>query len=131
MWKVQLRAIAHIQTIKPFAKVGGAKMNVYNTRFCEAYEEIFSACDVKEIGHKMRYIQNIFFFQKLFVEAPDPPSAEEQEDLGQNLCIVCQMMPISRALIPCGHACLCVMCFDKMNTCPMCRQVITSSFILR
>ena len=89
---------------------------------------------------------DFFVFQKLFLEEPTnpdqapnnldqsptnhdgSPSAEEQ---GGNLCIVCQMLPISRALIPCGHACLCALCFDKMNTCPMCRQPMTSSFILR
>ena len=72
-------------------------------------------------------------FQKLFLEeagngASEEPSSWDEE---QSLCIVCHALPISRALIPCGHACLCLLCFDKMNTCPMCRHLITSSFILR
>ena len=72
-------------------------------------------------------------FQKLFLEeASNPPSEQSSyQESGQNLCIVCQLLPISRAIIPCGHACLCVLCFEKMNACPMCRNAITSSFILR
>lgn len=52
------------------------------------------------------------------------------EDAG-NLCIVCQMLPITRAIIPCGHACLCCLCYSKINCCPMCRQPMTSSFKIR
>ena len=36
-------------------------------------------------------------------------------------CSVCQTFPVSRAILPCGHVCLCVLCFEKVERCPICR----------
>ncbi|CAG7680438.1 unnamed protein product [Allacma fusca] len=36
-------------------------------------------------------------------------------------CSVCQTLPVSRAILPCGHVCLCVQCFEKVERCPICR----------
>jgi len=47
-------------------------------------------------------------------------------DLG--LCVVCQVSPVERALLPCRHACICNGCFAVLLNCPLCRTFITSSF---
>ncbi|XP_059048024.1 cell growth regulator with RING finger domain protein 1-like [Achroia grisella] len=47
------------------------------------------------------------------------------------LCCVCAARPLSRALLPCRHACLCARCFPKLDKCPICRSVITSYFCIR
>uniref|UniRef100_A0A336N1J5 CSON004643 protein n=2 Tax=Culicoides sonorensis TaxID=179676 RepID=A0A336N1J5_CULSO len=53
---------------------------------------------------------------------------EQQQD---QLCVVCQYFPLSRALLPCRHTCICAVCFSKLDRCPMCRAPITSYFCIR
>lgn len=31
----------------------------------------------------------------------------------EQLCVVCQFFPLSRALLPCRHTCICAVCFCK------------------
>lgn len=49
----------------------------------------------------------------------------------EQLCVVCQFFPLSRALLPCRHTCVCASCFVKLDTCPMCRAPIKSYFTVR
>ncbi|XP_039282160.1 cell growth regulator with RING finger domain protein 1 isoform X2 [Nilaparvata lugens] len=49
----------------------------------------------------------------------------------EQLCVVCQYFPLSRALLPCRHTCICASCFGKLDTCPMCRSPIKSYFCIR
>ncbi|XP_055527712.1 cell growth regulator with RING finger domain protein 1-like isoform X2 [Wyeomyia smithii] len=49
----------------------------------------------------------------------------------EHLCAVCHYFPISRALLPCRHTCICGVCFSKLDRCPMCRSVITNFFCTR
>ncbi|XP_074037133.1 cell growth regulator with RING finger domain protein 1 isoform X2 [Leptinotarsa decemlineata] len=50
---------------------------------------------------------------------------------GEQLCVVCQSFPLSRALLPCRHTCICASCFAKLDRCPMCRGPIKSYFCIR
>lgn len=50
---------------------------------------------------------------------------------GEQLCVVCQFFPLSRALLPCRHTCICASCFEKLDRCPMCRSPIKSYFCIR
>lgn len=72
----------------------------------------------------------------------------------EQLCVVCHYFPLSRALLPCRHTCICAVCFceyplqsdcassnklhspfppftAKLERCPMCRSPITSYFCIR
>ncbi|XP_046402434.1 cell growth regulator with RING finger domain protein 1-like isoform X3 [Ischnura elegans] len=49
----------------------------------------------------------------------------------EQLCVVCQYFPLSRALLPCRHTCVCASCFAKLDRCPMCRGPIRSYFCIR
>ncbi|XP_021707898.1 cell growth regulator with RING finger domain protein 1 isoform X1 [Aedes aegypti] len=49
----------------------------------------------------------------------------------EQLCVVCHYFPLSRALLPCRHTCICAVCFNKLDRCPMCRAAITSYFCIR
>ncbi len=45
-------------------------------------------------------------------------------------CVVCQESPVTRAMLPCRHACVCAGCFVRLrDRCPMCRSQV-KSFIL-
>jgi len=46
-------------------------------------------------------------------------------------CTVCQAAPVSRAIVPCGHVCLCSQCFGKVISCPVCRGPIHYYFKTR
>ncbi|KAH9406617.1 Zinc finger, C3HC4 type (RING finger) [Tyrophagus putrescentiae] len=47
-------------------------------------------------------------------------------DNGDNLpyCVICQEEYITRALLPCRHACVCSECFQRIDLCPLCRSSI-------
>ena len=60
----------------------------------------------------------------------------EKED--ETLCKVCLERPKSpRALVPCGHICLCVECIEELQNltvhfeCPICRAAVDSVIIVR
>ena len=42
----------------------------------------------------------------------------------QESCVVCLDNPRGTVLIPCGHVCVCLLCSDQVETCPVCRQDI-------
>eukprot|EP00116_Pleurobrachia_bachei_P007511 sb/3467773/ len=55
---------------------------------------------------------------------------EEMERMRENggsqseCCVVCLDNPRGVVLIPCGHVCMCILCADNMDTCPVCRGQI-------
>jgi hypothetical protein len=90
------------------------------------------------------------FWQSLYVSGPEPPVYDDEERTPQpaqsssvgdtNLqqqpfqdvfCSVCQSLPVSRAIIPCRHVCLCARCFSKVDSCPICRGIISCYFKTR
>ncbi|CAO1312458.1 unnamed protein product [Diamesa tonsa] len=54
-----------------------------------------------------------------------------QQQQPEQLCVVCHYFPLSRALLPCRHTCICAVCFSKLDRCPMCRAPINSYFCIR
>uniref|UniRef100_A0A182UQ65 RING-type domain-containing protein n=1 Tax=Anopheles merus TaxID=30066 RepID=A0A182UQ65_ANOME len=58
-------------------------------------------------------------------------SAPRDCPVGEQLCVVCHYFPLSRALLPCRHTCICAVCFSKLDRCPMCRATISSYFCIR
>lgn len=80
--------------------------------------------------------------KQLYLAAGNTFSAEDagpfdKEDLsvwavaGEQLCVVCQYYPLSRALLPCRHTCVCSVCFEKLDRCPMCRSPFHAFFTVR
>ncbi|KAJ9591548.1 hypothetical protein L9F63_001902 [Diploptera punctata] len=61
----------------------------------------------------------------------DDDSGSMWNAAGEQLCVVCQYFPLSRALLPCRHTCICASCFGKLDRCPMCRSPIRSYFCIR
>ncbi|GLV40218.1 Mahogunin ring finger 1 [Carabus blaptoides fortunei] len=61
----------------------------------------------------------------------DGDSGSVWKHASEQLCVVCQYFPLSRALLPCRHTCICASCFDKLDRCPMCRGPIKSYFCIR
>lgn len=83
-------------------------------------------------------------FQQLYLATGNPLTYEDEipkdrtllldsvwNHSGEQLCVVCQYFPLSRALLPCRHTCICASCFSKLDTCPMCRSPIKSYFCIR
>ena len=48
----------------------------------------------------------------------------------QELCIICHACPVTRALLPCRHQCICGACFPRTKLCPICRKLITSCLVI-
>jgi len=53
------------------------------------------------------------------------------EPFSDILCSVCQVSLVTRAIIPCRHVCLCKLCFEKVESCPICRGPIIYYFRTR
>lgn len=65
-----------------------------------------------------------------------PSSVEDNvcllpSELANAVCIVCRTLPVTRAFLPCRHACVCGLCFQQLSYCPMCRGIIQSYFKVR
>jgi len=51
----------------------------------------------------------------------DSPGEETMDKL---LCKICLEREIDTALLPCRHSCLCSVCANNVNQCPVCRNSI-------
>ncbi|KAG7297622.1 hypothetical protein JYU34_018334 [Plutella xylostella] len=73
---------------------------------------------------------NLSCLKRLYVsgEGCDGYAARVSDDA---VCCVCTSRPLSRALLPCRHACLCEDCLPKLDKCPICRSMISSYFCIR
>ena len=43
---------------------------------------------------------------------------------GKGACAICMTAPLECALQPCGHACTCARCGQRLERCPICRETI-------
>ena len=94
----------------------------------------------------------ILLSQKLFVVESDDPlemqsssstqrtatssagvenSTISSNQLTNAVCIICQTVPVTRAFLPCRHACACGLCCQQLSYCPMCRALIQSYFVVQ
>jgi len=49
---------------------------------------------------------------------------QQQEDLPQQFeCVICMERARSRMLRPCGHLCVCEVCWQGLKSCPLCRSL--------
>lgn len=46
-------------------------------------------------------------------------------------CVICQVLPVTRAILPCRHTCVCHRCFSRLERCPLCRSLIQSYFCIQ
>mmetsp|Transcript_7829 Transcript_7829/g.10957 ORF Transcript_7829/g.10957 Transcript_7829/m.10957 type:complete len:429 (+) Transcript_7829:76-1362(+) len=48
-------------------------------------------------------------------------NVNEKQTISHSECVVCQDTAAVRAVVPCGHLCLCDTCANSVVTCPLCR----------
>jgi hypothetical protein len=61
---------------------------------------------------------HILNLQQIFT----PGTAFDPENT--QLCVICQTSSISHTILPCRHACVCGLCFERIDKCPLCRSSI-------
>jgi len=54
-----------------------------------------------------------------------PPSSPPPSDTGVSACVVCMDAPFETVFLECGHMACCQSCSNKLDHCPICRNVIT------
>ncbi|XP_015783000.1 cell growth regulator with RING finger domain protein 1-like [Tetranychus urticae] len=74
---------------------------------------------------KLRY-GNVYSLQSLFT----PGGTVDEASRPVTMCVICQDKAISRALLPCRHACICCDCYGLIDKCPLCRSYIRSFFFI-
>ncbi|XP_062617823.1 cell growth regulator with RING finger domain protein 1-like [Saccostrea cucullata] len=61
-----------------------------------------------------------------------PGIDDEEERLRSHIvfdtCCVCQDAEMTIVLLPCRHGCVCSQCVNKLDKCPVCRDIFTSYF---
>lgn len=50
----------------------------------------------------------------------------EEEEEGQEDCVICLSEPKDTTLLPCRHLCVCSSCFARLEQCPVCRSTFTA-----
>ncbi|XP_048737260.2 cell growth regulator with RING finger domain protein 1-like isoform X2 [Ostrea edulis] len=60
-------------------------------------------------------------------------NSEEQvtDPVDVDSCCVCQSAEMMIVLLPCRHGCVCSTCVNKLDKCPVCREVFTSYFRIK
>jgi hypothetical protein len=53
-----------------------------------------------------------------------PPLPDEAEKECDEECVVCADKHTQTVFLPCGHACCCKGCSERMDSCPVCREMI-------
>lgn len=70
------------------------------------------------------YIKQIFYdIVELLLEATNDKKASSLD----SRCVVCYENEICIKIQPCNHFVVCKSCFNRLNTCPMCRSKINKS----
>lgn len=83
----------------------------------------------KDTGFLEQYLKQAngrtCLLQQLYVSLDESRQSSSRDVL---LCVVCRAVPVSLALLPCRHTCMCETCFQKVQSCPMCRSPILTFF---
>nr|CAD7432513.1 unnamed protein product [Timema monikensis] len=86
---------------------------------------------LKQANGQLSCLKQLYLATGLSYEDESNTTAVPQLSQEEQLCVVCQYFPLSRALLPCRHTCICASCFIKVDRCPMCRSPIRSYFCVR
>ena len=74
---------------------------------------------------------DVTILQQFYVNEDGRTDDDDNGGGGNNVCVVCQESPVTRAMLPCRHACTCRKCFVRlMDRCPMCRAQVTSYILI-
>lgn len=82
---------------------------------------------LKQANGQLSCLKRLYVSGEMGCEEDNTYAAQD----GGALCCVCAAQTLSRALLPCRHACLCASCFPKVDKCPICRSGIESYFCIR
>nr|CAD7608263.1 unnamed protein product [Timema genevievae] len=86
---------------------------------------------LKQANGQLSCLKQLYLATGLSYDDESNTTAVPQLSQDEQLCVVCQYFPLSRALLPCRHTCICASCFVKVDRCPMCRSPIRSYFCVR
>mmetsp|Transcript_27390 Transcript_27390/g.39674 ORF Transcript_27390/g.39674 Transcript_27390/m.39674 type:complete len:429 (-) Transcript_27390:732-2018(-) len=83
--------------------------------------------ELKSIKELEQYVQNRKqSLRQSIMELPPSmrqqfKNVNEKQTISHSECVVCQDTAAVRAVVPCGHLCLCDTCANSVVTCPLCR----------
>ena len=97
----------------------------------DSIEEFKQYCDNvrHEVVQRKRQQEAILQKQKEDARLAEFSVLKDESDKIIGKCAICQIRNPTRVLLPCGHLCLCLECFEisKCVTCPLCRKQIEES----
>ncbi|XP_067119780.1 cell growth regulator with RING finger domain protein 1-like [Centruroides vittatus] len=69
--------------------------------------------------------------KQLYMSSEMTYNTSNQCEVIDSSCVICQVLPVTRALLPCRHTCVCHRCFSRLDKCPICRSMIQSYFCIQ
>ncbi len=88
------------------------------------YQKYFRKNQKSNLKHHIRSIlNNINLLKDRIIKNEN--ENENDDNIDSNLCCICMTNNKDFALYPCGHKCLCEICKDCVDFCPICRRKIT------
>jgi len=98
----------------------------YTVLFLDEVDADFVIPEDAEMGIWQNLISDDDEIEVPFVKVPNNlfelyPQGQGDDD---NICVVCRIVPRTRALVPCGHRVLCIDCLSQLQTqkCPICNN---------
>lgn len=88
---------------------------------------------LRQTNSQVSCLQPLYVSKEEVTHPTATADSEENSSVVQDdsVCVVCQTEVVTRALLPCRHACVCAGCFSRIDKCPLCRGLITSYFCIR
>ena len=88
--------------------------------------------EVAAAGERLAAAQQLAIESEMGAPPLDvPPSTDEGSPAAPLTCVVCFDEPVTHAMVPCGHLCICEACSDKVmaasKKCPICCQACNIS----
>lgn len=78
-----------------------------------------------------KYLDIVRIGENMFITIEEAQTRKEElrklmyQSEGSNICLICCVKKPDILIVPCGHCCLCLSCFEELtknkNDCPICR----------
>ena len=80
---------------------------------------------IKQLSELESIIIEVLLKVSKYKEKVVEEQIEQNKKKGKKLCVICMENQILILIKPCCHMCLCQICSFKVDSCPICRKLIS------
>lgn len=132
--KRKLRIKFHLYVDQNGKKYEDVYNNNLNCRFPKDIRKDGSYYKISSNDLSISYIKDVPFYNVKFQNIQHASPLDALKDIYRvDECICCLTETPNITLIPCGHVCTCISCYEelrhKFSGCPLCRKKISQAYI--